>query len=41
MVREVRKMIKIIKAEKTDENLIEIVQRDILNLARKKGLLNE
>lgn len=34
-------MIKIIKAEKTDENLIEIVQRDILNLARKKGLLNE
>ncbi len=34
-------MIKIINAEKTDEKLIEMLQNEIINLARKKGLLNE
>lgn len=34
-------MVKIINAEKTDEKLIEMLQNEIINLARKKGLLNE
>lgn len=34
-------MIKIIKAEKTDEKLIEMLQNEIINLANKKGLLDE
>ena len=34
-------MIKIIKAEKIDEKLIEILQNEIINLANKKGLLDE
>jgi hypothetical protein len=34
-------MIKIIKAEKIDEKLIEMLQNEIINLANKKGLLDE
>ena len=39
--QEAGQMIKIINAEKTDEKLIEMLQNEIINLARKKGLLNE
>lgn len=34
-------MVKIIKADKTDEKLIEMLQNEIINLASKKGLLDE
>jgi hypothetical protein len=34
-------MVKIINADKTDEKLIEMLQNEIINLASKKGLLDE
>lgn len=34
-------MVKIINADKTDEKLIEMLQNEIINLANKKGLLDE